>query len=58
MAQWFKNPPLSLQQPGSLLSHGFDPWSSHFHTLQLWPKQTDKNESPTFKWIFDLYAIL
>ena len=38
MAQRVQDPALSLQQPGSLLWHGFDPWPGNVHTLQVWPK--------------------
>ena len=32
---------LSLQQLGSLLWHGFNPWLENFHMLWEWPKQTN-----------------
>ena len=31
MAQWVKDPMLSLQPLRSLLWHGFNPWSGNFH---------------------------
>ena len=33
VVQWVKDLVLSLQQLGSLLRHGFDPWSGNFHML-------------------------
>ena len=38
-AQWVKDPVLSLQQLGSLLGCGFDPWPRNFHMLQTWPEK-------------------
>ena len=35
MAQWVKDPVLSLQQ----LGHGFDPWPGNFHMPLVWPKK-------------------
>ena len=32
--QQVKDPALSLQQPGSLLWHSFDPWLGDIHMLQ------------------------
>ena len=39
MAQWVKNPVLSLQQLGSLLWCGFDHRPQNFHILQAWLKK-------------------
>ena len=36
--QWVKDLALSLQQLGSLLWHGFDPWSGNFHMTWSLPK--------------------
>ena len=37
--QWVKGPVLSLQQPGSLLCFGFNPWPRNIHMLWAWPKK-------------------
>ena len=37
VAQGVKNPALSLQQLGSLLWYGFDPWPGNFHMPWVWP---------------------
>ena len=39
MAQWIKDPALSLQWLGLLLSLGFDPWPRNFHMPQLESKK-------------------
>ena len=39
MAQRVKDPEWSLQQPGSLLWHGFDSWPGKFHMLQVQPEK-------------------
>ena len=39
MAQWVKDPALSLQQLGLLLWHGFDPWPGNFRMPQVRPKK-------------------
>lgn len=44
VAQWVKDPALSLQRPGSLLWQGFDLWSGKFHMPQAWLKKT-KNKT-------------
>ena len=46
MAQWVKDPALSLQQLGSLLWHGFNPWPENFHMLRTWPKNKKLGSSP------------
>jgi len=38
VAQWVKNPVLSLLWLGSLLWPRFDPWPGNFCMLQPWPK--------------------
>ena len=43
MAQWVKDPVLSLRGLGSLLWVGFDPWPSNLHMPHAWPK---KKRSP------------
>ena len=40
-----KDPALSLQWLGSLLCHGFDPWSKNFHMLWAWPKWKKKKKT-------------
>ena len=45
VAQWVKDPVLSLQQLGSLLRCGFDPWPRNFHMLQLQPKRQNKTKT-------------
>ena len=48
--QWVKDLVSStLQQPGSLLWHGFDPWPRNFHTLQAWPKKPPKTKNTTLR---------
>ena len=42
--QGVKDLALSLQQHGSLLWHGFDPWLENFHMLWVWPKFFLKND--------------
>ena len=39
-----KDPALSLQQFGSLLWHGFNPWPGNFHMPWVWPKTNKQNE--------------
>ena len=39
MAQWVKDPALSLQWLGSPPWRGFDPWPGNCHMLQAWPKK-------------------
>ena len=39
VAQWVKDPMLSLQQLGLLLWHGFDPWPKNFHMARVQPKK-------------------
>ena len=38
VAEWIKDPVLSLQQLRWLLWHGFDPWLWNFHMPWVWPK--------------------
>ena len=38
LAQWVKDPMLSLQQLGSLLWHGFSLWPGNFHMPAVQPK--------------------
>ena len=42
LVQRVKDLELSLQWPGLLLWHGFDPWSRKFHTPQVWPKKRER----------------
>ena len=44
MAQQVKDLVLSLQQLGSLLWHGFDPWLGNFHILWEWQKKKKKKK--------------
>ena len=39
VTQWVGDLVSSLQWLGSLLEHGFDPWSRNFHMLWAWPKK-------------------
>ena len=39
VVKWVKDPALSLQQPGLLLWHRFDPWPKNLHMLQEPPKK-------------------
>ena len=39
VVRWLKDLSLSLQQPGLLLWHGFDPWPRNFYMLLEWPKK-------------------
>ena len=47
MAQWVKDPALSLQQLRQLLWHRFDPWPRNFHMPQVQPKANKKPTHPT-----------
>ena len=47
VAQWVKDPVLSLKWPGSLLWHRFDPCPGNFCMLQVWPKKKKKKERKT-----------
>ena len=38
MAQWVKDPALSLQWFGGCCGAGFDPWLGNVHLLRKWPK--------------------
>ena len=42
--QWVKNLGLSLQQPGSLLRHGFNPWPRNFQVLWCGQKKKKKKK--------------
>ena len=44
VAQQVKDLALSLQQPRSLLWHGFDPWPGNFHTPQARTKKKKKKK--------------
>ena len=51
MVQCIQDPALSLQQPGSLLWHGFDPWPGNFHMTQAQhppPKKIEINNKYWF----------
>ena len=53
MAQWLKDPVLSLLWCGSLLSllwSSFSPWTGDFCTAQVQPKKKKKKKT----WIFSL----
>ena len=39
MAQWVKDPALSLLWLRLPLQRGFDPWPGNFHMLQVWWKK-------------------
>ena len=39
VAQWVKDPALSLQWLRLLLRHGFSPWPGNIHMLWVWPKK-------------------
>ena len=41
---WVKDLALSLQQAGSLLWHGFNPWPRNFHMPQMRPKKKKKKK--------------
>ena len=43
MAQWVKDPALSVQWLGSLLWQGFHPWPQNFCMLWVQPKTKQKN---------------
>ena len=45
MAQWIKDPVLSLQWLGLLLWHRFDPWPRNFCRPWAWPKKKKKEEA-------------
>ena len=45
MAKWAKDMTLSLQQLGSLLWHGFDPWPGKFHMPCVQPEKKKKKEN-------------
>ena len=45
MAQWVKDPALSLQRLGLLLWCRFNPWPRNFCTLQVQPKKKKKKRS-------------
>ena len=50
MAQQVKDPPLSLQQLGSLLWRMFDPWPRNFCVPWAWPKKKkQKQKQQTMK---------
>ena len=61
MAQWVKDPLLSLLCPGSLLRHGFDPWPGNFCMPQVGPeneKKTNKQAKPShFQWLSHLTTL-
>ena len=42
VAQWVKDPVLSLQELGSLQWHGFSPWHRNFHMPQVQQKKKRK----------------
>ena len=44
VAQWVKDPALSLQKPESLLWYRFDPWPGNFHMLRAWQKKKKKKK--------------
>ena len=57
VAQWVKVPVLSLQRPGFLLWHGFDPWPGNLHLpwVQLKKKIQIKSTFKRFKEHLVLY---
>ena len=44
MAQWVKDPALSLLWLGSLLWCSFSPWPRNFSMLWVWPKREKKTK--------------
>lgn len=44
MAQWIKDPALSLQRLDSLLCLGFNPWHENFYMPQGWQKRKIEKE--------------
>ena len=44
VAQWVKDPVLSLQWLGLVPCHGFDPWPGDFHVPQVWPEKKKKKK--------------
>lgn len=47
MAQWVKEPALSLQQLVLLMGYGFGPWPGNLHIQSAWPKK--KKNRASFK---------
>ena len=56
VAQWAKDPALSLQQLGSLPWCRFNPWPRKFHMLQEQPKEKKKDKG--WKKTFYFYLLL
>ena len=48
VAQWVKDPALSLQWLGSLLWHGLSPWPRNIYIPRVQPKRGEKKK----KWLF------
>ena len=57
MAQWVKDPALSLLWLGSPLRCGFDPWPGNFHMLWAQPK-TKQNKTKTLQRALSLSSAL
>ena len=49
VAQWVKNPALSLHWFELPPWHGFGPWPRNFHMLWAWPKKTPKDKIDAIK---------
>ena len=45
VAQWVKDLAMLLQQPRSLLWHGFNTWPRNFHMSQMQPKKKQKQKT-------------
>ena len=58
MVQWVKDPVLSLQLLGSLLWHGFDPWSWEFHVPRAYGQKENLHDRPSYMYIYPLPVTL
>lgn len=59
VAEWIKDPVLSLQQLRWLLWHGFDPSLGNFHRPWAWPKKSDQptnQKAPPERPLLDLHS--
>ena len=50
VVQWVKDPKLLLHWLGSLLWHGFEPWSGNFYMPWAWPKK--KKKTLNWRWSY------